>query len=53
MEEYSGTWSGLSKISDHVVEVETLGFLIEVSILSDLEATSSKNFVVVSSSWVA
>jgi hypothetical protein len=53
VEEDSGTWSGLSKISDHAVEVETLGFLIEVSILSDLEARGCENFVVVSPSWVA
>lgn len=53
VEEDSRSWSGIFEVSDHAVEVETLGFLVEVSILSDLEASSAENFVVVSPSWVA
>lgn len=53
VKENSRSWSSILKVSDHAVEVETLGFLIEVSVLSDLESGSSKNFVMVSPSWVA
>lgn len=52
MEKDSRTWSSISKVSDHAVEVEALGFLVEVSVLSNLKPSGTENLHVVSPSWV-
>lgn len=52
VEEDDGSWGGVAKISNHTLEVETLGLLVEVSVLSNLHTGSGENLVVVSPGWV-
>ena len=43
VEEHHGSWSGILEVSNHAVEIETLGLLVEVSVLSNVEASRSKD----------
>lgn len=51
MEEDGGSWDGILEIFNHAFEIESLGLLVEISIVSNLEATSLKNAVMVSPCW--
>ena len=53
VEEHGGTGSGVSKILEHTLEVETLSLLIEVAVLAHLEAGSLEDRVVVAPGGVA
>ena len=53
VEKHSGTWLGTVQISDHAIDIETLGLLVEVFVLTDLDTSGLENLVVISPSGVA
>ena len=51
MEENARSWGGILKISDHTIEVKSLGLLVEVSVWSHIESSSLENGTVVAPGW--
>ena len=53
VEEDGGAWNSVLEIGEHSADIKTLGLLVEVSVLSDLDSGGGEDLVMVSPGWVA
>ena len=53
VEEDAGTWCSSIQVSKHAVDIKSLGCLVEVSVLTDIDASAGEDLVMVAPGWVA
>ena len=53
VEEDAGTWCSSIQVSKHAVDIKSLGCLVEVSVLTDIDASTGEDLVMVAPGWVA
>ena len=53
VEEDAGTWSSGIQVSEHAVDIKSLGCLVKVSVLTDSDASAGEDLVMVAPSRVA